>query len=157
MSNPLDGWQVDRASIRYVGHDLERPECILAERDGTLWSADGRGGVVRIAADGSQELILQSTVAPSGPSSFEDRYVNTRGSLPNGLAFDADGNFLIANFGTDSLELMTRDGRRARWSIASRASRSARPTSSPATAGPAVADGHHADGAVDPARRDDEP
>jgi hypothetical protein len=34
--NPLEGWQVDRSQIRYIGHDLERPECILAERDGTL-------------------------------------------------------------------------------------------------------------------------
>jgi gluconolactonase len=107
----LKGWQVDPASIRYVGEGLERPECILAERDGTLWSADGRGGVVRIAPDGSQELILQSTVARNEKASFEDRYVNTMGSLPNGLAFDADGNFLIANFGTDALELTTRDGR----------------------------------------------
>lgn len=109
--NPLTGWQVDPASIRYVGEGLERPECILAERDGTLWSADGRGGVVRIAPDGRQELILQSTVSRNEDASFEDRYVNTKGSLPNGLAFDADGNFLIANFGTDALEFMTRDGR----------------------------------------------
>jgi hypothetical protein len=42
--NPLHGWQVDRARIRTVGHDLQRPECILAERDGTLWAADARGG-----------------------------------------------------------------------------------------------------------------
>ncbi|NTI78519.1 SMP-30/gluconolactonase/LRE family protein [Rhizobium rhizogenes] len=109
-ANPLRNWQLDRASIRYIGEGLERPECILAEPDGTLWSADGRGGVVRIDADGSQTLLLQSTVARNEKSSFEDRYVNTVGSLPNGLAFDADGNFLIANFGTDSLELMTRDG-----------------------------------------------
>lgn len=109
-SNPLTGWQVDRASIRYIGEGLERPECILAEPDGTLWSADGRGGVVRIAADGTQKLVLQSTVARNEKSSFEDRYVNTVGSLPNGLAFDTDGNFIIANFGTDALELMTRDG-----------------------------------------------
>lgn len=111
--NPLHGWSVDRKDIRYVGEGLERPECILAEPDGTLWSADGRGGVVRIAPDGAQELILQSTLAPNDRSSFEDRYVNTMGSLPNGLAFDADGNFLIANFGTDALELMTRDGQTA--------------------------------------------
>lgn len=110
-SNPLKGWSVDPSEIRYVGADLERPECILAERDGTLWSADGRGGVVRIAPDGSQRLILQSTARANDLASFEDRYVNTVGSLPNGLAFDADGNFLIANFGTDALELMTRDGK----------------------------------------------
>lgn len=111
QNNPLVGWEVDRSQIQFVGHDLERPECILAERDGTLWSADARGGVVRIAPDGSQQLIVQSTVSTSGSSSFENRYVQTEGSLPNGLAFDADGNFLIANFGTDSLELMERNGK----------------------------------------------
>ena len=42
-----------------VGHDLQRPECILAERDGTLWSADARGGVVKILPDGSQNIISQ--------------------------------------------------------------------------------------------------
>jgi gluconolactonase len=42
--NPLRGWQVDRSSIRTIGRDLQRPECILSERDGTLWTADARGG-----------------------------------------------------------------------------------------------------------------
>jgi sugar lactone lactonase YvrE len=31
--------------------------------------------------------------------------------LPNGLAFDSVGNILIANFGTDAIEIMTREGR----------------------------------------------
>jgi len=39
------GFQVDRSEIRYVGRDLQRPECILAEPDGTLWAADARGGL----------------------------------------------------------------------------------------------------------------
>jgi hypothetical protein len=43
--NPIDGFSVDRASISYLGESLQRPECILAERDGSLWSADARGGV----------------------------------------------------------------------------------------------------------------
>ena len=34
--NPLHGFQVDRARIRTIGRDLQRPECVLAERDGTL-------------------------------------------------------------------------------------------------------------------------
>jgi len=110
MTNPLIGFQVDPAELTYIGHDLERPECILAEKDGTLWSADGRGGVVRIDPDGGQELILQSGQDANRASSFQDRLVNTMGSLPNGLAFDANGDFLIANFGTDRLELMTRTG-----------------------------------------------
>jgi hypothetical protein len=35
MKNPLKGWDVDRAAIRTIGHDPQRPECILTERDGT--------------------------------------------------------------------------------------------------------------------------
>ena len=107
--NPLKGFAVDRAQIQFIGHDLQRPECILAERDGTLWSADARGGVMRIGPDGQQSFV-GSREPSEDAAGFEDRYVHTRGSLPNGLAFDRDGNFLIANFGTDRLELMTRDG-----------------------------------------------
>lgn len=108
-SNPLRGWQVDRALIRTIGQELQRPECILAERDGTLWSADARGGVMRIAADGTQRLIAQSVDTRFAESDSPERYM-LKGTLPNGLAFDADGNILIANFGTDHIELMTRDG-----------------------------------------------
>lgn len=110
MTNPLAGFQVRREDIHFIGSGLERPECILAERDGTLWSADARGGVMRIDPDGKQELILQKGLENRAAASFEDRYVNTMGSLPNGLAFDANGDFLIANFGTDRLEFMRRDG-----------------------------------------------
>lgn len=107
--NPLVGWQVDRAAIRTIGHDLQRPECILAERDGTLWSADARGGVMRIAPDGSQELRSQ-TVSGHFDLGGDQASSLLYGTLPNGLAFAANGDFLIANFGTDALEVMTRDG-----------------------------------------------
>lgn len=108
--NPLSGWQVDRAAIRYAGQDLQRPECILAEPDGTLWTADARGGVMRIAPDGTQTLIAQRAPgADDRPKSPESLILG--GTLPNGLAFDRDGNILIANFGTDAIELMTRDGK----------------------------------------------
>ena len=55
--NPLVGFIVDPAAIAYVGGDLQRPECILAERDGTLWSADARGGVMRIDPANPGETI----------------------------------------------------------------------------------------------------
>ncbi|MDO6965098.1 SMP-30/gluconolactonase/LRE family protein [Rhizobium alvei] len=110
MINPLVGFSVETKDIGFIGEDLERPECILAERDGTLWAADGRGGVMRIERNGRQTLILQTGLETNTASSFEDRYVNTKGSLPNGLAFDENGDFLIANFGTDRLELMKRNG-----------------------------------------------
>jgi gluconolactonase len=107
--NPLRGWQVERSQIRTIGRDLQRPECILAEPDGTLWSADARGGVMRIDPGGSQTLIAQSLDTRFAQSDSPERYM-LKGTLPNGLAFDAEGNILIANFGTDHIELMTRAG-----------------------------------------------
>ena len=114
MTNPLDGFTVDRAQIQTIGQDLQRPECILAEPDGTLWSADARGGVMRIAADGTQRFIGQRSDArfesAAAATSDELEHKFTTGTLPNGLAFAANGDLLISNFGTDRLELMTRDG-----------------------------------------------
>ena len=57
--NPVRNFSLDKNSIQYIGSDLQRPECILAERDGTLWSADARGGVVRLSPDGRQQIITQ--------------------------------------------------------------------------------------------------
>jgi gluconolactonase len=108
--NPLIGFRVDRDSIVCVGHDLQRPECILAEPDGSLWTADARGGVVHIAPDGTQKLIAQQVgKGLDANASAADRMMG--GTLPNGIAFDASGNIVIANFGTDAIERMTRDGK----------------------------------------------
>src|SRR5579871_4922647 len=96
-SNPLRDWVVDRAGIRTIGQDLQRPECILAERDGTLWSADARGGVMRILPDGTQKLIAQAGhkgVDVNNPDSL----ILGNATLPNGLAINRNGEFLIANF-----------------------------------------------------------
>lgn len=111
--NPILDFQVDRDRIGYIGEGLQRPECILAERDGTLWAADARNGVVRIAPDGRQRLITQAATTGFRDAA-DDAARFTRGSLPNGLAFAADGSILIANFGTDALEVMDRDGRTRR-------------------------------------------
>ena len=108
--NPLRGWRVDRDAITCVGHDLQRPECILAEPDGTLWTADARGGLVRIGPNGTQELVAQEVDGRFAESTSAERYT-LGGTLPNGLAFAANGDILIANFGTDAIERMTRDGR----------------------------------------------
>ncbi len=108
--NPLQDWQVDRESIRTIGRDLQRPECILAERDGTLWSADARGGVMRILPDGTQRLIAQHVDERFTNSQDVAKYI-LDGTLPNGLAFARNGDILIANFGTNAIECMTRDGR----------------------------------------------
>ena len=107
--NPMIGFQVDRSEIRYVGHDLQRPECILAEPDGTLWAADARGGVVKILPDGRQEIVTQSFTSAFQEAADETSRF-TQGTLPNGLAFAENGDILISNFGTDLLEVMKRDG-----------------------------------------------
>lgn len=104
-ANPLIGWQVDTDAIEFVGQDLQRPECILAETDGTIRTADARSGVMRIDPDGTQELITQTeTVADATDS---DRYL-LAGSLPNGITFAPNGDLIIANFGTRAVR-MTRD------------------------------------------------
>jgi len=109
VSNPILDFGIDRDALGWTGSDLQRPECILAERDGTLWSADARGGVMRIAPDGTQELIAPRQSGHFKAADSEaTRYLT--GTLPNGLAFARTGDFLIANFGTDRLELMTRQG-----------------------------------------------
>jgi sugar lactone lactonase YvrE len=109
VSNPILDFGIDRDALGWTGSDLQRPECILAERDGTLWSADARGGVMRIAPDGTQRLVAQRQSAHFEAAGTEaTRYLT--GTLPNGLAFARSGDFLIANFGTDRLELMTREG-----------------------------------------------
>jgi len=108
-TNPLIGWTVHRSAIRTIGTDLQRPECILAESDGTLWSADARGGVMCIRPDGTQTLIAQNLhhgVDADNPTSL----ILGGATLPNGLAINRAGDFLIANFGTDAIELMHRDG-----------------------------------------------
>ena len=108
-SYPIDGFVVDPSSIAYVGDALQRPECILAERDGSLWTADARGGVVHIQPDRSQRLILQNLEqGVTNPGDKADGLVT--GTLPNGLAFARNGDILVANFGTDRLEVMSRAG-----------------------------------------------
>ena len=78
--------------------------CILAERDGSLWAANSRGGVMHIRPDGSQQLITRRQRRARARKDLVD------GTLPNGLAFARNGDILVANFGTDALEIMTRDG-----------------------------------------------
>jgi gluconolactonase len=108
-TNPILDFGIDKSALQYAGSGLQRPECILAEPDGSLWIADARGGVVHLHPDGSQQTIAQRHSDHFGDTSNEaSRYLE--GTLPNGLAFAENGDLLIANFGTDRLEVMTRDG-----------------------------------------------
>ena len=114
-SNPLVGWSLDPAGITLTGTGLRRPECVLAQPSGDLWVADLGGGVLHIRPDGSQERIRPRD--GGGPFAPEEKPVidgNQGFSMPNGLCFDAAGDFVIANFGTNVVEHLTRDGH---WSL----------------------------------------
>jgi sugar lactone lactonase YvrE len=68
-----------------IGTDLHRPECVLIDPDHHLYVPDWRGGVTRIAPDGSQQTWL----ARNPPIELR----------PNGIAILPDGSFLLANLG----------------------------------------------------------
>jgi sugar lactone lactonase YvrE len=106
--NPLIGWRVDRDEITHVGLGLVRPECVLAGADGSLWTADGRGGVMRIAADGTQHHLMPAGLSMDMPASIGGGRVKRH--LPNGVALMADGSFVIADIGMDSVQRLTPDG-----------------------------------------------
>ena len=73
------------SALERVGVDLHRPECVLAGPSGDVFVPDWRGGVTRIAADGSQQTWLAHAPA-----------IELR---PNGIALAPDGSFLLANLG----------------------------------------------------------
>lgn len=89
---PIKEFQLDLSELTFTGHDLVRPESIIAQRDGTLWVSDGRGGITRIAADGQQQFFAGL------------------GGEPNGLAMQDDGTILVANIGTGTIQKMLPDG-----------------------------------------------
>ena len=94
---PLDG-------LRFVGSGLVRPECVLANAAGDLFTADWRGGVAHLRPDGSQALY----VGP-GPDGLALK--------PNGIALLPDGSFLLTHLGNDEggVFRLQRDGAVTPW------------------------------------------
>src|SRR5882724_8381199 len=93
ISVPIKEFRLELSDLTYTGHDLVRPESVLAERDGTLWTSDGRGGVTQIKADGSQQFIG-----------------GLGGNEPNGLAMDDDGTLIVANLGQGKVQRLNVNG-----------------------------------------------
>ncbi|MDP1953203.1 MAG: SMP-30/gluconolactonase/LRE family protein [Polaromonas sp.] len=86
--------------VAWWGHDLNRPECVLATARGDIYTADWRGGVSHILPDGSQRLY-------TGPA------VDGEALKPNGIALLEDGSFLLAHLGAEKggIFRLYRDGR----------------------------------------------
>ncbi|MFE2119908.1 SMP-30/gluconolactonase/LRE family protein [Rhodococcus aetherivorans] len=74
------------ADLSQIGSGLNRPECVLAASDGSLYTGDWTLGIARIAPDGT-----------TGPAVEAD--LIAQGFRPNGIALTADGDFLFANMG----------------------------------------------------------
>lgn len=70
-----------------VGSGLVRPECVLATASGDLYTSDSRGGVAHLRPDGSAQLYAGHS-ADLGET-----------LVPNGIALQPDGSFLIAHLG----------------------------------------------------------
>ena len=88
----IKDFKLDLSQLAFAGRDLVRPECVLAEPDGTLWVSDNRGVATRIDPDGTQALL--------GPEVGE----------PNGMAFDANGDLIVATMTGGKVYRMRRDG-----------------------------------------------
>ncbi len=72
--------------LEQVGSGLNRPECVLAAPDGSLYTCDWTLGIARIAPDGTTGPALETDLIG-------------RGFRPNGIALTAEGDFLFANLG----------------------------------------------------------
>lgn len=72
-------------AVQFIGHPVNRPECVLVTRAGHCYSSDWRGGVAHHLPDGSQRLYS---------ASFGERPMR-----PNGFAMLSNGNFLLADLG----------------------------------------------------------
>lgn len=90
-------FSVSLDDIEFVGHDLDRAECVMTTRSGDLFMPDRRGGVSIVRADGRVERVL----AKDPPEGF----------LPNGIALLPDRSWLIANLGpTGGMYHLAQDG-----------------------------------------------
>jgi sugar lactone lactonase YvrE len=104
MTSTPSQFRLNLDSVRFVGQDLMRPECVIATRAGMLHVPDWRGGIVSIAPDGSQRRI-----------GCAERKEDAR-ILPNGIALLRDGSFLVANLGADGgIWRLHPDGRYEPW------------------------------------------
>jgi sugar lactone lactonase YvrE len=95
---------IDLDTLGAVGSGLVRPECVLANHHGDLYTADWRGGVAHTRPDGTQTLYT----APM---------VDGLTLRPNGIALLADGSFLVTQLGESDggVYHLSRDGQIRPW------------------------------------------
>jgi sugar lactone lactonase YvrE len=80
-----------------IGSDLHRPECVLSTSCGDLYVSDERGGVTRVAPDGSTRR-------------YHGQTADAQTMAPNGFAMLSDGSFLIAPLSGGGVFRLQRNG-----------------------------------------------
>jgi sugar lactone lactonase YvrE len=78
--------------ITFVGRDLRRPECVLVEASGRIWTSDESAAVTRIDPDGAQVRM------------------GAAGGVANGLALAPDGALIIADIALGQVRRLAADG-----------------------------------------------
>lgn len=88
----LDGFVLAPEDFKPFGQGFNRPECVVAEHDGTLFVSDCPGGIVR--------------VSPAG----EYRRLGNIAGVPNGHAMDARRNLIVTDIENGRLWKIGQDG-----------------------------------------------
>lgn len=83
---PENQSKIDISSLRYASSGLQRPECVLANELGDLFTCDLRGVVAHSRISGEAQVYGSSNSVRDGLKS-------------NGIALLADRSFLFANLG----------------------------------------------------------
>lgn len=86
-------------AISFVSEGLVRPECVLCNVYGDIFTADWRGGIAHLLHDGGQKLYIGKL--PDGNN-----------LKTNGFSLNRDGSFLVAHLGetTGGIFRLTRNG-----------------------------------------------
>lgn len=90
--NPIENFVLVEADFHFIGHDLNKPNYIVAPDEHSLWATDARGGITRLSlSDTQQELFLSSPTKPN--------------DQPNSFLFLNEHRVLIANAGLNCIEI----------------------------------------------------
>ena len=85
--------KIDIRQVNTIGQGLLRPEGVMAQDDGSIYTADARGRCARIAADG------------------RTTFFGNLGGTPNGICLDEQGNCIVANIGNGEVQSVSPAGR----------------------------------------------